>query len=115
VTNFNSDDIESSVGNGRGNGNPYGAAASVGVLLIPIIFVRIFSPAQYLAGVILGCVSFPKKNLMLCNLPGKSESQATFALIVGYSWVDGQIFQVITVGVGWTIAWKRWVLVVIGE
>ena len=44
-------------GNGGGIGNPYGAAASVGVLLVPILFVRIFSPPQYLAGVVLGCVS----------------------------------------------------------
>jgi hypothetical protein len=82
-------------GNGNGNGNPYGAATGVGVVLIPIVFVRLFTPMQFAAGVILGC--------------------ATFALIVGYSWVDGHIVQYATPGIGWTVAWKRFTLVVIGS
>ena len=36
-------------------------------------------------------------------------------LVVGYSWIDGNlpgIFQ--SVGIGWNVAWKRWVLVMVG-
>lgn len=42
--------------------------------------------------------------------------QATFVLVVGYSWIDGNlagIFQ--NVGIGWEVAWRRWVLVMIGK
>ena len=41
--------------------------------------------------------------------------QATVALILGYSWVDGHFVQVISPGVGWSVAWKRAVLVLIGR
>ncbi|KAF8880565.1 hypothetical protein BD779DRAFT_1548971 [Infundibulicybe gibba] len=81
-------------GNGRGNGNPYGVAATMGVVLIPFIFVRVYAPPQYLPAVILAC--------------------ATFALVVGYSWVDGHLAQFASPGIGWSVAWRRWVLVVIG-
>jgi hypothetical protein len=43
-------------GNGSGNGNPYGLAASYGVFTVPVLFVRLFAPAKYLQGVILGTV-----------------------------------------------------------
>lgn len=42
-------------------------------------------------------------------------SKATFVLIVGYSWIDGHLMTIGNPGIGWSIAWKRWVLVVIGE
>lgn len=41
--------------------------------------------------------------------------QATASLIVGYSWVDGHLQVINSPGVGWPIAWKRFVLVVIGK
>jgi len=82
------------MGNGNGTGNRYGVAASYGLVLIPVIFVRVFAPIEYLASVILGC--------------------ATFSLIIGYSWDDGHTVQVYTPGIGWSVAWKRWVLVMIG-
>ncbi|KAJ7775586.1 hypothetical protein B0H16DRAFT_1713170 [Mycena metata] len=81
-------------GNGSGTGNRYGAAAAFGVFVFPLIFLRIFAPERYLAG-----------NVMCC---------ATFALVVGYSWIDGHTVQFATPGIGWSVAWKRWALVVTG-
>lgn len=83
------------LGNAKSNGNPYGLAASVGVFLIPLLFMRLFSPAQYTSGVILMC--------------------ATVVLIVGYSWIDGHLPTVSSPGIGWPIAWRRWTLVTIGS
>lgn len=40
--------------------------------------------------------------------------QATVVLIVGYSWIDGHLTVFDPPGIGWPIAWRRWVLVVIG-
>ncbi|KDQ52244.1 hypothetical protein JAAARDRAFT_184405 [Jaapia argillacea MUCL 33604] len=82
------------IGSGHGHGNPYGVAASTAVFLLPVLFLRLFAPPQYLSGVIMG--------------------GATFVLIVGYSWIDGHLPTVGNPGVGWPVAWKRWVLVVIG-
>ncbi|KAJ7160023.1 hypothetical protein C8R43DRAFT_1064102 [Mycena crocata] len=82
-------------GNGTGSGNPYGAAAAFGVVSIPLVFLRVFSPEHLLAG-----------NVMCC---------ATFALVVGYSWVDGNTVQFASPGLGWSVAWRRWTLVAIGS
>ncbi|KAJ6538107.1 hypothetical protein B0H19DRAFT_1079182 [Mycena capillaripes] len=82
-------------GNGNGNGNPYGAAAAFGVIVLPLIFLRVFAPEPYLAG-----------NVMCC---------ATFALVTGYSWIDGHIVQFATPGIGWSVAWRRWALVTTGS
>ncbi|KAK0199602.1 hypothetical protein DFS33DRAFT_1267811 [Desarmillaria ectypa] len=82
-------------GNAKSHGNVYGSAAAVGFVLIPIVFVRLFGPYKYLQGVVLAC--------------------ATFALVVGYSWIDGHLTQLATPGQGWSVAWRRWVLVVIGS
>ncbi|KAJ7719305.1 hypothetical protein B0H16DRAFT_1897243 [Mycena metata] len=81
-------------GNGKGNGNPYGASVAVGVCIIPLLFVRVFAPERFLAGNILGCT--------------------TFALVVGHSWIDGHAYQFASPGIGWTVAWRRWALVSIG-
>ncbi|KAI0777718.1 hypothetical protein BD413DRAFT_519071 [Trametes elegans] len=83
------------IGAGHGTGNPYGLAAIVAVFLFPHVFLRIFAPPQYLVGVLM--------------------SGATFVLVVGYSWIDGNlpgIFQ--NVGIGWEVTWRRWLLVMIG-
>ncbi|KAJ6506182.1 hypothetical protein C8R47DRAFT_1037328 [Mycena vitilis] len=82
-------------GNGNGNGNPYGAAAAFGVVVLPLIFLRVFAPEPYLAG-----------NVMCC---------ATFALVMGYSWIDGHAVQFASPGIGWSVAWRRWALVVAGS
>jgi hypothetical protein len=34
---------------------------------------------------------------------------------MGYSWVDGNLLIVGNPGIGWSIAWRRWVTVIIGE
>ncbi|KAF9261644.1 hypothetical protein L218DRAFT_961130 [Marasmius fiardii PR-910] len=83
------------MGNGHGIGNPYGIAAAVALLNIPLIFLRLYAPTEYFAGLLLAC--------------------ATFALIVGYSWVDGHIPSYGSPGTGWDVAWKRFVLVAIGS
>ncbi|KAJ7054138.1 hypothetical protein C8F01DRAFT_1164075 [Mycena amicta] len=81
-------------GNGHGVGNYYGAAVAYGVCVFPLVFLRVFGPEKYLAGTVMCC--------------------ATFALIVGYSWIDGHTIQFATPGIGWSVAWKRWALVVVG-
>jgi len=35
------------IGNANGNGNPYGLAASYAVLIIPVMFVRLFAPPVF--------------------------------------------------------------------
>jgi hypothetical protein len=48
------------IGNGRGEGNPYGAGASVALFIIPIVFIRVYAPQKYLAATALGgvCVAY---------------------------------------------------------
>ncbi|KAF7348773.1 hypothetical protein MVEN_01396800 [Mycena venus] len=82
-------------GNGKGDGNTYGSAVAVGVFIIPLLFVRIFAPERFLAGNVLCCT--------------------TFALVVGYSWIDGHAVQFASPGIGWSVAWKRWALVMAGS
>ncbi|KAH9067948.1 hypothetical protein EDB87DRAFT_1700654 [Lactarius vividus] len=82
------------IGNGSGNGSPYGLAASYAVLSVPVMFIRLFAPAKYLQGVILGCI--------------------TVTLITGYSWIDGHLPVLSNPGIGWHAAWRRWTLVMIG-
>ncbi|KAI0055431.1 hypothetical protein BV25DRAFT_1833168 [Artomyces pyxidatus] len=83
------------VGNARGNGTPYGEAASVAVFVLPLVFVRLFGPPQFLQGIIL--------------------MNATVVLIQGYSWIDGHLAVISNPGIGWPVAWRRWTLVVIGS
>ncbi|KAI0946571.1 hypothetical protein AcW1_010001 [Taiwanofungus camphoratus] len=83
------------IGSAKSIGSPYGMAASVGVFLIPNLFLRLFAPLQYLPAVMM--------------------IGTTWGLIVGYSWLDGHIAQVGNVGIGWSVAWRRWVLVLIGS
>ncbi|KZP26783.1 hypothetical protein FIBSPDRAFT_731732 [Athelia psychrophila] len=84
------------IGSGSSStGNHYGLAASTAVFLVPVMWLRLFSPLQYQAGVLLGC--------------------ATWALIIGYSWVDAHLIVVGAPGVGWPVAWKRLLLVIIGS
>ncbi|KAI0041578.1 hypothetical protein FA95DRAFT_677065 [Auriscalpium vulgare] len=82
------------VGNGNGDGSPYGQAASVAVFAVPLQFIRLFAPPQYLQGVIL--------------------FNATVALINGFSWIDGHLPVISDPGIGWPVAWRRWTLVMIG-
>jgi len=101
------------IGNAKSNGSPYGSAAAVAVFCVPVLFLRLHAPPQYSPAIIL--------------------AGATWVLIVGYSWVDGHLpqygnpgmspereqlactYMLLLLGIGWTVAWKRFVLVVIGS
>lgn len=54
------------VGSGNGDGNPFGLAAIIGVMLVPILYARLFFPRQLMIPVIMG--------------------SATFLLVVGYGY-----------------------------
>ncbi|KAH9919972.1 uncharacterized protein BXZ73DRAFT_52330 [Epithele typhae] len=83
------------IGAGSGTGNPYGIAASAAVFILPIIFLRLFAPPQWLIGVIM--------------------TGATFTLVLGYSWIDGNLSGLTqNIGIGWEVTWKRWVTTMIG-
>lgn len=54
------------IGSGIGGGNAFGLAASIGVILVPILYARVFLPRQFLMPVMMGA--------------------ATFTLVVGYGY-----------------------------
>lgn len=56
------------IGAGDGPGNPYGMAAIMGAVIVMLMWIRLFSPPQFMQGSIL--------------------LAATVFLTVGYSWVD---------------------------
>jgi hypothetical protein len=37
----------------KSNGNPYGLAAIMAVVFVPMVFVRIYAPVRYVPGVML--------------------------------------------------------------
>ncbi|KAH9950803.1 hypothetical protein B0H21DRAFT_721769 [Amylocystis lapponica] len=82
------------IGSANGNGNAYGVAASVAVFLVPLIFCRLYAPPQSMPFIFL--------------------VGATYTLVVGYSWIDGHLPIFSNVGIGWSIAWRRFTLVIIG-
>ncbi|KAI0746793.1 hypothetical protein C8Q80DRAFT_1220068 [Daedaleopsis nitida] len=84
------------IGASTGNGNPYGLAAITAAFLLVFMFFRLYSPPQYLVGVLM--------------------TGATFTLVLGYSWIDGNLPGIsLNVGLRWDITWRRWVLVTIGS
>ncbi|CEH15496.1 Predicted membrane protein [Ceraceosorus bombacis] len=84
------------IGSGSGNGNPYGLAATMAVVLLPIMFFRLYAPPILLLPT------------MMCGV--------TVVLIVGYSWIDAGHLAGISVnsGIGIEVAWRRGLLVIIG-
>lgn len=46
-------------------GSPYGSAAVVAVFLVPLVFIRLYSPPQYVAGVMLICVGNISTTMLL--------------------------------------------------
>ena len=44
-------------GAGHGTGNPYGIAVITGAFLLPLVFLRIYAPPQYLVGILMTGVS----------------------------------------------------------
>ncbi|GAA5871160.1 hypothetical protein JCM8547_001473 [Rhodosporidiobolus lusitaniae] len=82
------------IGAARGPGSPYGIGAAVIVFMLPAMAIRIFAPPASAQMAIQGAV--------------------TTILIVGYSWQDTHLASVGNPGVGYTLAWKRALLVMIG-
>lgn len=82
------------ISTGRGNGNPYGLAATCAVGFIPIMFIRLFAPPAFLFfGIMFG---------------------VTTVLVTGYSWIDSHLFVLANSGIGYDVAWRRGLLVLIG-
>jgi hypothetical protein len=82
------------IGAGTGTGNPYGMAAITGVMIVPILWWRLFLPPAYSIAVIMG--------------------GATFALVVGFSWDQDHTNQYGLPGKGYVAFWKRVVTVLVG-
>ncbi|KAH8433160.1 aromatic acid exporter family protein [Aspergillus melleus] len=82
------------IGSANGPGNPYGLAAIMGVMLVIFLWVRLYLPPNLLQGGIMG--------------------GATFLLVVAYSFDDTHIPAYGNPGVGYTVFWRRLLLVLIG-
>ncbi|KAJ5833580.1 hypothetical protein N7474_001891 [Penicillium riverlandense] len=82
------------IGSGNGPGNPYGLAAIMAVVIVVLMWGRLFAPPAL---------------LQACMMGG-----ATCILVVGYSYDDTHIPQYGNPGIGYNVFWRRLVLVVIG-
>lgn len=49
-------------GNGSGNGNRYGAAAAFGILIIPVVFVRVAAPMNMFQTILMFAVRLTQTN-----------------------------------------------------
>ncbi|KAG8751127.1 hypothetical protein FRC11_009675, partial [Ceratobasidium sp. 423] len=81
------------IGSGHGTGNPYGVAAAFGVLIIPMLFARLFWTQR-----MVECIMF----------------SVTSVLVAGYSWIDTHLPSQGNPGYGYEIFWRRVVLVLVG-
>lgn len=82
------------MGNGSGQGQPYGLAAVMVPGFILLLYIRlrwVYITAQ--------------PAIILC---------LTNALIIGYSWQDSHLPSAVNLGIGWDIAWRRFVVVCVG-
>lgn len=82
------------IGAGNGPGNPYGMAAVMAVAITLLMWGRLFAPPALLQGVLL--------------------MASTTYLVVAYSWVDTHIPSYGNPGVGYSVFWRRALLVMIG-
>ena len=82
------------VGNGNGSGNPYGLGATMAVLFPVLMYIRL--KFVYVT---------PQPAIILV---------ITFGLIIGYSWQDSHLPSQVNIGVGWSVAWRRFLVVLIG-
>ncbi|KAF7596984.1 hypothetical protein BBP40_011350 [Aspergillus hancockii] len=82
------------IGSANGPGNPYGLSVVLAVMLFILIWLRLYLPSNLLQGGIMG--------------------GATFLLVVAYSYDDTHIPQYGNPGVGYTVFWRRLLLVLIG-
>uniref|UniRef100_L2FE22 Uncharacterized protein n=1 Tax=Colletotrichum fructicola (strain Nara gc5) TaxID=1213859 RepID=L2FE22_COLFN len=83
------------IGAGSGPGNPYGLAVVMAVLIIPLMWWRLFTPPEHLAA-----------GIMLA---------ATAYMVVAYSWIDSHVPTYGNPGVGYQIFWRRVLLVLVGN
>lgn len=82
------------IGSGSGVGNPYGLGASCALMVLILIWWRIFLPP-----------AFAQASIM---------AGATFALVIGFSYDQYHIVQYGLPGVGYEAFWKRLVTVLLG-
>ncbi|CDM35944.1 hypothetical protein DTO013E5_5452 [Penicillium roqueforti] len=83
------------IGSGHGKGNPYGLAAIMAVALTILMWARIFTSPAFLQATIM--------------------AGATYILVVGYSFEDTHIPTYGNPGWGYSVFWRRLVLVLIGS
>ncbi|KAK2595488.1 hypothetical protein QQS21_006828 [Conoideocrella luteorostrata] len=82
------------IGSGSGIGNPYGLGAISALMVLILVWLRIFLPPAFAqAGIMAG---------------------ATFALVIGFSYDHQHIVQYGLPGVGYEAFWKRLVTVLLG-
>ncbi|RDW66627.1 hypothetical protein BP5796_09376 [Coleophoma crateriformis] len=82
------------IGAGNGGGNPYGIAAIMAVVIVIFMWWRLFSPPSLMgAGIMMA---------------------ATAYLVVVYSWTDTHLPAYGDLGVGYSVFWRRVVLVLTG-
>jgi hypothetical protein len=82
------------IGAGTGPGNPYGMAAIMAVVIVVFMWWRLFSPPALMpAGIMMA---------------------ATAYLVVVYSWMDSHTPTYGSIGIGYTIFWRRLALVFVG-
>ncbi|KAJ5836504.1 Brefeldin A sensitivity protein-related protein [Penicillium robsamsonii] len=83
------------IGSGHGEGNPYGLAAIMAVVVVILMWGRIFAPPALLQAMIM--------------------AGATCILVIGYSFEDTHIPTYGNPGWGYSVFWRRLVLVLIGS
>ncbi|KAJ5134735.1 hypothetical protein N7526_006100 [Penicillium atrosanguineum] len=83
------------IGSGNGLGNPYGLAAVMAVVLVLLMWARVFAPMALLQATMMG--------------------GATCILVIGYSYDDTHIPSYGNPGWGYSVFWRRLVLVLVGS
>lgn len=82
------------IGSGSGPGNPYGLSAISAVMVLILVWWRLFLPAAYLQAIVM--------------------TTSTFALVIGFSYDAHHIIQYGLPGVGYSAFWRRLVTVLLG-
>lgn len=82
------------IGAGNGPGNPYGMAAIMALAIVLLMWGRLFAPPALLQGVLL--------------------MASTLYLVIAYSWIDTHIPSYGNPGAGYSVFWRRTLLVMIG-
>ncbi|KAJ5688981.1 hypothetical protein N7462_003373 [Penicillium macrosclerotiorum] len=83
------------IGSGNGPGNPYGLAAIMAVVILLLMWGRVFAPPALLQATMMG--------------------GATCILVIGYSYDDTHIPSYGNPGEGYSVFWRRLVLVLVGS